>query len=247
MFVLLSRPRSYHYTIGLLITVIVGLLVAPQPTLATTIPTDLEVQIHNAVNNERVGADLPKLVLHSRLIEVARLHSQDMLDNNYFAHVNLDDKGPGERLTDAGVVWSVYAENLATFRGYSEGVIPERAVEAWMDSSGHRENILRPTVAYTGVGIALEEDTYLITQVFVMAELSHLESIGVFFEGQLPTTLTTPAETTTNITNTTQNKQDGILDDFSIGEIVIPPELIAWGGIFLILGIGVIIIRRKDK
>jgi uncharacterized protein YkwD len=83
-----------------------------------------------------------------RLVAAARGHSVDMATRDYFDHESPEGEGPGERAAAEGYPdWS--GENIAM--GYST---PEAVVEGWMDSPGHRRNILDCTSVAIGVGAA---------------------------------------------------------------------------------------------
>ena len=72
-----------------------------------------------------------------------------MAENNYFSHTGLDGSSAGTRITRAGYTWRSYGENIAY--GYSTA---ERVMEGWMNSSGHRANILKNNFTDIGVGYA---------------------------------------------------------------------------------------------
>lgn len=72
-----------------------------------------------------------------------------MIDRNFFDHTNPDGESPFDRMTDAGIRWSMAAENIAGGQR-----TPEAVVTAWMNSEGHRANILGDCEEL-GVGLAL--------------------------------------------------------------------------------------------
>ena len=126
----------------------------------------LEQEVYLQINERRAAAGVPELFLDSRVRAVARAHSQDMADNDYFAHNNLDGESPGERLDAANVNWMQYGENLAYNYAYDDPATV--AVEGWVDSSGHRRNLLDSDYTHTGVGIAVDtKGAFYITQDFV--------------------------------------------------------------------------------
>lgn len=89
----------------------------------------------------------PPLAPHQILIDVAAAHSQDMIDRDFFAHVNPDGENPGDRIADAGYpAWS-WGENLAVHIGAAE------AHDLLFTSAGHRDNMLRDTYREIGVGV----------------------------------------------------------------------------------------------
>jgi uncharacterized protein YkwD len=74
-------------------------------------------------------------------------HSQDMAANNFFSHTGSDGSSPGDRISRQGYSWTTYAENIGA--GYTS---PAAVVQGWMNSSGHRDNILNSNVQHVGVG-----------------------------------------------------------------------------------------------
>jgi uncharacterized protein YkwD len=132
------------------------------------VPYDIyqkEQAVFNQVNYERVLRRLDALVMDERLREVARAHSQDMVLRDFFSHVNPDGDDPFDRIRSGGVSYNIAGENIA-WNNYPDPA--EVAVEGWMDSPGHRENILRSEFTCTGVGVASDgEGGYYFTQVFI--------------------------------------------------------------------------------
>lgn len=109
-------------------------------------------------NAFRVGHGVAPLQWCDLAAATARLHSQDMADQNYFSHTGLDGSDPGDRLSRQGVSWMSYGENIAA--GYYGGL---SAYDGWVNSSGHRSNMLRSGYARLGVGFAVNNSsTYYI-------------------------------------------------------------------------------------
>ena len=97
-------------------------------------------------NVERAKAGCGALRTDSRLAAAAQAHSRDMVDRDYFSHTSPDGEGPGDRAAAAGYDrWS--GENIAA--GYPTAAA---VVQGWMDSAGHRANILNCDSKATGVG-----------------------------------------------------------------------------------------------
>lgn len=99
------------------------------------------------VNKYREMMGLRILEIEDHLVKAARGHSQDMEKKQYFAHENLEKKGPGERCADAGYKSSGVGENIAM--GMSS---PEEAHLGWYNSSGHHRNMLSPGWNQMGCG-----------------------------------------------------------------------------------------------
>lgn len=108
---------------------------------------DLERQIFELTNSARAEHGLEPFKWDSRLAEVARQHSQDMRDQGFFSHNSPDGDTPFDRMEKAGILYRAAGENIAV--GYRDAV---SAHEGWMNSPGHRENILGD-YEYIGVGI----------------------------------------------------------------------------------------------
>ncbi|MFE0651992.1 CAP domain-containing protein [Streptomyces sp. NPDC059534] len=112
------------------------------------------------VNAERAKAGCGALTANATLNKAAQGHSDDMAARDFFDHTNPDGAGPGERVTAAGYPWSTYGENIAM--GQST---PEQVMESWMNSPGHRANILNCDFKEIGIGIHTSGGPYW-TQVF---------------------------------------------------------------------------------
>ncbi|MDY6806188.1 MAG: CAP domain-containing protein [Cyanobacteriota bacterium] len=98
-------------------------------------------------NKERAKYGLKPVKLNLVLNQVALRHSQDMAMQDFFDHIGLDGSEPWDRMSRGGYQYSVAAENIAA--GF---LTPETVVKAWMDSPGHRANILAPDVEEIGIG-----------------------------------------------------------------------------------------------
>ncbi|GAA0444582.1 hypothetical protein Aca07nite_53740 [Actinoplanes capillaceus] len=110
----------------------------------------VQQQVLALANQHRRAAGCEPLSLDRRLIEAANRHAADMARRGYFDHESPRGVMAGSRVTDAGYAWSRYGENIA--RGQDS---PYRVVTDWMESPGHRRNILDCRLDQTGVGLAL--------------------------------------------------------------------------------------------
>ncbi len=108
-----------------------------------------EKQVVDLVNAERAKAGVAPLTLDSSISNVARTKSQDMATNNYFAHQSPTYGSAGNMLTKFGIKYTAWGENIA-----SGQKTPQQVVTAWMNSEGHRANILSSTYTKIGVGYA---------------------------------------------------------------------------------------------
>jgi len=106
------------------------------------------LQVLDLVNKERAANQLPAVQWHETATDVAYAHSVDMDVRGFFDHVNPDGDDPGDRLQAAGIKWRTYGENIAV--GYPS---PQEVMLAWMNSPGHRANILEPQFTHLGIGV----------------------------------------------------------------------------------------------
>lgn len=118
--------------------------------------TDAELVLA-LVNASRKEEGLSELVLNDALNQAALLHSIDMNTNNYFAHEGLDGSVFWERTAAVGYLGSPRGENIA--KGQQT---PEAVHTAWMNSEGHRANILNSAITEMGLG----RDINTWTQIF---------------------------------------------------------------------------------
>ncbi|MFF3611460.1 sigma-70 family RNA polymerase sigma factor [Streptomyces sp. NPDC002580] len=115
---------------------------------AQSAPTGTVAQVVALVNKERAAAGCGPLTEDPELEDAALDHSEDMDARDFFDHNNPDGVDPGERITAAGYRWSTYGENIAM--GQST---PQAVMESWMNSPGHRANILNCSFKNIGVGV----------------------------------------------------------------------------------------------
>ncbi len=103
--------------------------------------------VFDLVNRERAEAGLEPYEWNPALARAAQAHCEDMVANDYFDHRGLDGSSFSDRAIDAGYDGSPRGENIAA--GYSS---PERTMQQWMGSEGHRNNILSTGSNEIGVG-----------------------------------------------------------------------------------------------
>lgn len=106
-----------------------------------------ELQVFRLVNEERTSRGIAALTLNTQLTDLAVLKSRDMRDNNYFSHTSPTYGTPSQMLDRFGVAWRAYGENIAAGQA-----TPEAVMRTWMNSTGHRANILDPRFTDIGVG-----------------------------------------------------------------------------------------------
>lgn len=109
--------------------------------------TDDEQETFKLINEQRIAAGLPALKMDYELQNVARTKAQDMVDKNYFSHTSPTYGSPFDMMKSFGITYKTAGENIA---GNSSN---NGAVNAWMNSEGHKANILNSNYNYTGIGI----------------------------------------------------------------------------------------------
>jgi uncharacterized protein YkwD len=113
------------------------------------------------VNDERSKAGCGAVSIDAKLTTAAQRHSEDQAEHDNMSHTGSDGSTVGDRLDRAGYSWSTYGENVAM--GYTT---PEAVMQGWMNSDGHRRNILNCDVTQMGLASAKKGDTLYWTQVF---------------------------------------------------------------------------------
>ncbi|ATE55630.1 MULTISPECIES: CAP domain-containing protein [Actinosynnema] len=104
-------------------------------------------EVLKLTNQERAKAGCGALVANTKLAAAAKGHNDEMAAQNYFSHTGADGSAPAQRVDAAGYYWRATAENIAM--GQST---PAAVVRAWMNSAGHKANILN--CAYKDLGVA---------------------------------------------------------------------------------------------
>lgn len=114
-----------------------------------------ERQIFDLANVFRLKNGLSVLEWHDTVADAARKHSEDMASRGYFDHESPEGHSPGDRLRAVGLAkYAAYAENIAA--GYRDAF---EAHNGWINSSGHRENLLMKELETLGVGAAYDADS----------------------------------------------------------------------------------------
>lgn len=129
------------------------------PTLDSGV-TSYEQEVIRLVNEIRAENGLKALTYDWELSRVARYKSQDMKDNKYFSHTSPVYGTPFQMIKNFGLTYRSAGENIA--KGYST---PQAVVNGWMNSSGHRANILNANYTHIGVGYVAGGNYW--TQMFI--------------------------------------------------------------------------------
>ncbi|PZF88686.1 CAP domain-containing protein, partial [Micromonospora deserti] len=117
-------------------------------------------EVVDLVNAERAKAGCGALSIDDKLMTAAQRHSQDQADHQDMSHTGSDGSDAGDRLDRVGYSWRTYGENVAWNQK-----TPAAVMDAWMNSPGHRANILNCAFTEIGVGVASSNGPYW-TQVF---------------------------------------------------------------------------------
>ncbi len=128
---------------------------------------DLERRAFELINRQRTTSGLEELVWSDDAARIARLHSENMANYNFFSHTGVDGSMVNDRADSFGVKkWRAIGENIAYNQGFENPV--EFAVERWMKSPKHRDNLLNSRWKESGIGIAVTANgTYYFTEVFL--------------------------------------------------------------------------------
>ena len=121
----------------------------------------MAIQVLNLVNKERAAKGLSALTLDSALTNAATLKAQDMADKNYFDHTSPTYGTPFQMLKSLGISYRSAGENIAKGQRSATEVM-----NAWMNSSGHRANILGSSYGKLGVGYVVKNGTTYWVQIF---------------------------------------------------------------------------------
>lgn len=119
-----------------------------------------ENEVIRLVNEQRAKHGLKALSTNWELSRVARYKSQDMVDHRYFSHTSPTYGTPFQMIKDFGLSYRTAGENIA----YGQQT-PRSVVDSWMNSSGHRANILN--TSYTQIGVGYVSHGHYWTQMFI--------------------------------------------------------------------------------
>lgn len=124
--------------------------------------SDFRARVLSIVNRERAAQGAKPLTENIEVTKIARMKSQDMADYGYFDHTSPTYGTPFQMLRQFGISYNAAGENIA--KGQKT---PEEVMDDWMNSQGHRENILNANFTQIGIGIVQKGGTFYWTQMFV--------------------------------------------------------------------------------
>lgn len=153
----LTRPRIYKSE-----------LVKPVAPASSKTAFNLERRAFELINRQRTLMGLEPLAWSDEAAKIARLHSENMANHNFFSHTGIDGSLVSDRADFFGISkWRAIGENIAYNQGFENPA--EFAVERWMKSPKHRDNLLNSRWQESGIGIAVTAGgTYYFTEVFLV-------------------------------------------------------------------------------
>ena len=147
--------------------------VEQQPKESNTVPdnsnyiAEIEQAIFQRVNHERTAVGLPALSYNTTMQSYARIKSKDMGDNGYFSHEDQQGNLITVKMKADGISYRAWGENIAYIKGMTgNSALATRFMDNWMNSSGHKANILSTNFSSVGIGVYKIGDTYYATQEF---------------------------------------------------------------------------------
>jgi uncharacterized protein YkwD len=130
-------------------------------------PAGIEARLFDAINAERRRNGVSELQWHDGAARAAEAHSRSMAERRFFSHTDPERGDLRERLKEAGIAWRAIAENLYQQRGCPDAI--RCAVEGWLNSPGHRQNLLNPQYTHSGIGISPDSrGAMYYTQIFLV-------------------------------------------------------------------------------
>lgn len=127
----------------------------------------VEQAIFNKVNEERAKAGVAPLSYNTTMEKYARIKSQDMGDNNYFSHTDQSGNYITTKMKADGVTYQAWGENIAYIGGVTDPVaLADQFMTNWMNSEGHKKNILSTDFSSIGVGVYKVGNKVYATQEF---------------------------------------------------------------------------------
>jgi len=147
----------------------------PPPTPPTSIPaesqeyaTTIEQEVFLRTNEERSRVNTAALLWDAELARLSRSHSADMIAKKYFSHIDPDGCGSSCRANKADYLWWAIGENIYMTSGYNltAPAEAEMVIEGWMNSLGHRGNILGEQYTHSGIGVMVHGESVYVTAMY---------------------------------------------------------------------------------
>ena len=136
-------------------------------TVSDKFMAEVEQAIYNKVNKERAKAGVPALSYNTTMEKYARIKSQDMGDKNYFSHTDPNGNYITTQMKADGVTYNAWGENIAYIGGITDPTaLANQFMTNWMNSEGHKKNILSTNFSSIGVGVYKIGNKVYATQEF---------------------------------------------------------------------------------
>ncbi len=152
----MKAPRTlgaYGVTLVLGLFGASGLTRSCTPPPAVSAPLPIAAECVQMVNNERAAVGIAPVASHPALQKAAELHSTDQAKRKKMTHTGSNGSNAGRRISAQGYNWATWGENVAAGQGDCATVM-----DAWMNSAGHRANILNPAFVSIGMGAVKATD-----------------------------------------------------------------------------------------
>lgn len=139
------------------------------PTINDSSPSSLVELLHSLTNQSREQNDLSTLAFDTRLSELAKRRSEEMIRLRYFSHTSPSGCDLKCRLADSNYMTLTWGENLAESTSYqmmSQDELAKMFTQKWLRSAGHRDNLLSAKFTHQGIGVAKTENRIVVTVIF---------------------------------------------------------------------------------
>lgn len=141
---------------------------ASKPAANAALISQLEHKAFDILNQRRTENGLEPIKWNEEMARIARMHSEDMAEYNYFSHAGRNGAMVSDRADLVGISdWRAIGENIAFNRGVEKPA--DFACESWMKSPPHHANIMNKQWKEAGIGISIAKDgSYYFTEVFIL-------------------------------------------------------------------------------
>ncbi len=162
------KPESRRYPVPRILLFFIALVILAPCLSCTYNKNQIEVEIFDLINQQRAEHNLPPLRNLKELDELALFHSRNMLKHDFFAHRDQDGREVADRMDELypALIYSSIGENIAKQSGAFDANVAQTFVQGWMNSPGHRANILSEDYTHAGIGIAFDNQVIYATQNF---------------------------------------------------------------------------------
>ena len=143
-----------------------NIITSPQSTINTIDASSLESQINLKINEIRKQNNLSPLIYDNEVAKIARLHSQDMIINNYYDHVDENGNNVSQRFVNDHYPCYPAGENIAQVSMDDQQTVLNNIISEWINSPEHKTNILENFYQSEGIGVAFNNNWVYVTEDF---------------------------------------------------------------------------------